>query len=573
MRVKRFIKQVLTIAIGFLISLLSLCFIVVFGFLKLTSKHSKQVENNSVVAFNIEGRMVEWVPISLFGSNKGVIDFKVVKKAIHQATKDSRIRAIYLDLSYLDAGLAALEEIREALLTFKKKGKTIVAYGDFYTQKSYYLASAADEIILNPSGFLEFKGFSATVEFYTKLFENIAIKPIIFRIGAYKSSVEPFCLTKMSEESKKQIEAYLQSAYEHFLTEIGISRNIEVAALKEHANNLSATLPNDALHANLITRIGYETDAKKLLKEKLELPSFISYRDYRFSESRPSDLVDKIAVLIAEGEIGSGSSRAGYIGAHDFVKTLKAVQEDTSIKALVLRINSPGGGVRASDIIWKAIEELKSVKPVVASMSNVAASGGYYIAAPCHYIFAQPTTITGSIGILGILFDPAELMHKIGIHRDVVKTAPSADFLAPRVNCSELESKLMYRILQGNYNDFLSKVSNGRGLTLTCVEKLAGGRVYTGLVAKNNGLVDELGGLDAAIAKAVSLAKLTQKYGICYLPRPKTKLEQLLNYTTNNVKMELLDALVQEYPIISQYQVLSKPHSVQAMLPYTIHID
>ncbi|CAH2560038.1 signal peptide peptidase SppA [Cardinium endosymbiont of Oedothorax gibbosus] len=572
MSVKRFIKQVLTIAIGFLISLLSLCFIVVFGFLKLTSKDSRQVENNSVVAFNMEGRMVEWVPISLFGSNKGLIDFKVVKKAIHQATKDSRVPAIYLDVSYLDAGWAALEEIREALLAFKKQGKTIIAYGDLYTQKSYYLASVADEIILNPSGFLAFKGFSATVEFYTKLFEHIAIKPIIFRVGDYKSAVEPFCLTKMSEESRQQIKACLQPCYEHFLIKIGASRNIGVTALKGYANNLSAVLPNDALHAHFITRIGYETEAKQLLKEKLKSPSFIGHKEYSASES-PPDSVDKIAVFIAEGEIGNGSSRAGHVGAHGLVKTLKVIQEDSSVKALVLRINSPGGSIVASNIIWKAIAEFRSVKPVVASMSNVATSGGYYIAAPCHYIFAQPTTITGSIGVFGILFDPAELMHKIGIHRDVVKTAPSADFLTPRVNCSELESKLMYKMLQESYDGFLCKVSNGRRLDLACVEKLAGGRVYTGLVAKDNGLVDELGGLDAAIAKAVSLAKLTQKYRICYLPRPKTKFQQLLSYTTNDVKIELLDALVQEYPIMSHYHTLSILHSVQAMLPYKIHID
>ena len=572
MRIKRFVKQVCTIAIGFLISLLFLCFIVVFGFLQLISKDSSQVATNSVIAFNMEGRMVERMSIPLFGSNKGVIDFKVVTQAIDQAAKDSRISGIYLNLSYLYAGWAALGEIREALLVFKKQGKTIIAYGDLYTQKSYYLASVADEIILNPSGLLEFKGLSATVDFYTKLFENVSIKPIIFRIGACKDAVEPFCLTKMSQESRQQTEVYLQSIYDHFLTKIGDSRNIGVTALKEQANHLSAVLPNDALHAGLITKIGYETDAKKLLKEKLKAPSFISHKEYSASEALP-DLDDKIAVLIAEGQITGGSSNGGSIGSDDVVKMLKVIQEDSSVKALVLRINSPGGSVIASDIIWKAIENLKSVKPVVASMSNVAASGGYYIAAPCNYIFAQPTTITGSIGIFGILFDPTELIHKIGIHRDVVKTAPSADFLSPRVSCSEQESKLMYKMLKSNYDDFLRKVSSGRGLSVACVEKLAGGRVYTGSAALSNGLVDELGGLKAAIAKAASLAKLTGKYSICYLPRPKTKLEQLRNYTTHGIKMELMDALVAEYPILNQYKVLSSTHRVQAVLPYTIHID
>lgn len=572
MRLKHFIKQVFTVAVGFLISLLALCGIVVFGLLKLTSKDSSQIENNSVLAFSMHGRMIEWMPISLFGSNGEMIDFKVVKNAIHQATKDSRIAAIYLDLSYLNAGLAPLEEIREALLTFKKQGKTIIAYADSYTQQSYYLASVADEILLNPSGFLAFKGFAATVHFYTRLCAYVSIKPVIFRIGAYKSAVEPYCLTKMSEESRKDTQAYLQPTYDHFLTQIGHSRNISVAMLKEHADHLSAVLPNDALSAGLITKVGYETDAKKLLKEKLQSLSLVNYKAYGALKA-PSDSVDKIAVLMAEGVIVDGSSGAGYIGAHDFVKTLKIIQEDSRIKALVLRINSPGGGVMASDIIWKAIEEVKAVKSVVASMSCVAASGGYSIAAPCNYIFAQPTTITGSIGIFGIFPDSTALMHKIGIDRDVVKTAPSADCFTPRLSFSELESKLMYKMLQSSYDDFLRKVASGRGLSVACVEKLAGGRVYTGSVAQSNGLVDELGGLDAAIAKAASLAKLPEGYGICYFPRSKTKLEHLLNYTTHTIKMEVCDALVAGYPILNHYRILSKSHGVQAIFPYTIDMD
>ena len=572
MRIKSFIKQVFTIAIGCFISLLSLSYIVLFVLERLTATEIREVARNSVLSFNMEGRMVERMPNQLFGSNKGVVNFKVVTKAIHEATKDNRISAIYLDVSYLHAGWATLEEIREALLAFKAQGKTIVAYGDKYTQQSYYLASVADEIILNPSGLLLFKGLSATIDFYTKLFEHISIKPIIFRIGACKDAVEPFCLTKMSEESKNQTKAYLSSTYDHFLTKIGSARNIAVAALKAHANNLSAVLPNDALHANLITKVGYATDAKGLLKEKLKSPAFVSYIHYTSSESS-SNSDYQVAVVMAEGEIVNRSNGTGYIGAHDFIKTIKKIQEDNNIKAVVLRIHSPGGSVDASDMMWKAIEELKSVKPVVASMSNVAASGGYYIAAPCYYIFAQPTTITGSIGIFGMLFDPTALMHKIGIYRDVVKTAPSADFLTPRLSCSEQESKLIYKVLQHGYDDFLRKVAKGRGMDIASVEKLAGGRVYTGAMAQSNGLVDGLGGLEAAIAKAAALAQLTDKYGVCYLPRPKTKSEQLLNYTTGNLKMEVFHSLVQEYPILNHYQLLSKPFGIQAILPFTIHID
>ena len=572
MNIKSFVKQVATIAIGFFISLIALCSLVVFGFLTFTANHPKKAGDNSVLTLNMGGQIVEQMPTSsLFGSNKGMIDFKAVQNAIYQATKDSCISAIYLDLSNLTAGWAVLGEIREKLLAFKKEGKTIIAYGDSYTQQSYYLASVADEIILNPSGLLEFKGLAAAVYFYTKLLEHIGVKPIIFRTGPYKDYAESFCLTKMSEESRAQTKTWLNSINEYFLTKISASRSVAVPTLKAHANNLSAVLPNDALHANLITKIGYETDAKKLLKEKLKSSSFISYRHYTIPA--PSSEGDKVAVLIAEGMIIPGPSWAGCIGAHDFVKRVKVIQEDSSIKAVVLRINSPGGDILASDLMWKAIEELKCVKPVVASMSNVAASGGYYIAAPCNYIFAQPTTITGSIGTLGIFPDPSALMDKIGIHYDAVKTAPSADFLSPRVSCSELEAKFIHKKLQSSYDDFLRKVSNGRKMDVASVEKLAGGRVYTGLAALNNGLVDELGGLDAAIAKAASLANLTEKYGVCYFPRPKTRLQQLLNYTTYNMKMEALHSLVQAYPILNYYQILSRSNGVQAILPYTIDIN
>ncbi len=572
MQIKRFIKQVLTIAIGFLVSLLCVCLMVMFVFSQLTSTSSSEIKDNSILELKMKGRVVESIPDALFGLPKGVIDLKVVKQSIYRATKDSRVRAIYLDFSYVDAGLASLEEIREALLAFKQAGKTIIAYGDFYTQMSYYLASVADEIILNPSGYLGFKGFAATIQFYTKLCEHISIKPVIFRIGAYKSAVEPFCLTKMSEEGRKQTEEWLQCTYKQFLTKIGSSRNIAIAALKAHANNLSAVLPNDALHANLITKIGYEADAKKILREKLKLPSFISYSSYNAAQTSV-DCSSKIAVVILDGTIVNGANSAGYIGSYDFIKALKTLQEDSSIKAVVLRINSPGGDALASDIMWQAIESLKAVKPVVASMSNVAASGGYYIAAPCHYIFAQPTTITGSIGIFAMLFDPTELRQKIGIYHDVVKTAPSADFLTPRLSFSEQESQLVYKMLQANYDNFLHKVSSGRGIALASVEKLAGGRVYAGSVAQSNGLVDELGGLKAAIGKAAALAKLNQQHSVSYFPRPKTKLEQLLNYTTHSIKMDIFNALAEEYPILIDYQTLSRSNGIQAMLPYRVHIN
>lgn len=579
MKASHFIKQVFTVAAGFFVSLLFLFLIATWGISQLAFSNSDkhEVRENSILELKMQGRAVELVNESLFSSNKGMIDLNLVKKAIYKAKDDKRIKAIYLELSYFHAGWAALEEIREALLSFKKQGKTIVAYGDSYSQQSYYLASVADEIVLNPSGLLEFRGLSATIDFYTNLLENLSIKPIIFRIGAYKSAVEPLCLNKMSEENRKQTGDYLSLLYEHFLKNIGLERNIKISKLKEFAHNLSVVLPTDALQNNMITKIGYEEESKKLLAQQFHQSDakvnkcFTSYKHYTCS-SKQLDVTDNIAVVVAEGEIIDGVSSAGCVGSTDFVRTIERVKKDPNIKAVVLRINSPGGSVLASDIMCQAIEELKEAKPVVASMSNVVASGGYYIAAPCHYIMAQPTTITGSIGIFGILFDTTKLMQKIGIERDVVKTSRSADFLNPRATCSQEESKLIYKILQSHYETFLQKVSKGRGLSIDQVKSLASGKIYAGTVAKQNGLVDELGGMEEAIEKAASLANMTGAYTVGYFPYPKTKIEQLLQYANSNIKMELLSSLAEEHQILNHLQVIRKRQGLQAILPYTIDI-
>ncbi|TDG95497.1 signal peptide peptidase SppA [Cardinium endosymbiont of Culicoides punctatus] len=581
MKTSHFIKQVLAVSVGFFLSLLFLFIVTIWGLAQLVSNKSAkhEVKENSILALNMEGRIAEFTQESLLGSNADKIDLSLVKGAIHKAANDNNIKAIYLKSSYCYAGWAALEEIRDALLSFKKQGKTIIAYGDAYSQKSYYLASVADEIILNPSGGLEFQGLSATISFYTKFFQNIYVNPIIFRIGDYKSAVEPFCLNKMSEESKQQTRDYLTSIYTHFLKNISLERNIKVCELKKFADNLSVVLPTDALGKNMITKIAYETEAKKLLAKQFHKSDnelndryLISYKKY-LRPHKQLDSPNNIAVVVAEGEIVDGVSSSGLVGSSDFVKTIAKVKKDPTIKAVVLRINSPGGSVLASDIIWKSIEELKKVKPVVASMSSVVASGGYYIATPCNYIFAQPTTLTGSIGIFAILFDATKLMEGIGIQRDVVKTAPSADFLNPRTSCSQQEKNLIYKILQSSYDDFLQKVAQGRGLSKEQVTSLASGKIYSGIAAQKNKLVDELGGIEAAIAKAAELANLTGTYGIDYFPYPKTKLEQLLQYANSNVKIDLLSSLYEEYPMVKQMQAIPKRKGIQAILPYTVDIE
>jgi len=544
--------------------------------------------HNSVLELNFSGPILESLPLSFLGSNKNKMGLHVIKSSIQQATFDPHIKAICLNwnVSMVQANWAALEEIRLALLAFKQAGKTIVAYGDAYSQKAYYLASLADEIVLNPSGYLGFQGFSATIQFYLDLFKKVYVKPIIFKIGDYKSAVEPFCRHEMSKESRQQTQAYLDATYTHFLSNVSMSRHIPSVELKKYADNMSAVLPEDALRVTLVTKIGYKEDVKALIKEHLSKAdgtiklTYVDYDRYYDAVHKPStnwttDSLGKIAVVIVEGTIIDGSSSPGYVGDKNFVDMMQSLQKNDAIKAVVLRINSPGGSSLASDNMWHAIESLKKSKPIVASLSGVAASGGYYIAAPCHAIVAQPTTLTGSIGIYGIFFDTDELIKKIGIQSDVVKTAPSADFLNPRVKCTDVESKLVFKMLQGGYDAFLDKVAVGRNIPLEEVKKIASGRIFAGTEALKYGLLDELGSVDTAIQKAASLANLGEKYRVTYI-KDKPKFDQLLDVVISNVKTQLFAMIFSEAWMAEYLQTLhniKKESGLQVKFPYAIDIN
>lgn len=583
MRVFDFFKQVLAVAIGFIFSLLFLSFLAALVVFQITSNKTPYLTKNSVLELNLQ-QVVELSPNSILEYNNTITDLHTIQKTISRAAQDTSIKGIYLNVSNLQAGWAILEEIRNALLEFKQTKKPIIAYGNSYSQKAYYVASIADKIMLHPYGTLELKGLALTVNFFTNLLKNIGIDSTILRIGAYKSALEPFYLNKMSNESRQQTQCYLNTTYNYFLNNIGKTRKITIDKLKGLVENLAATLPTEALQANLITHVGYEQDAKSLFMSKglgTNPPSssqdhcFVDYYRYASIKEKNTNL-SKVAVMLAEGTITHGQSSLGYIGSKDFVNTMQALIKDSSIKAVVLRINSPGGNFFDSDVMWKAIDELKQHKPIVASMSNFAASGGYYIAAPCHYIFAQPTSLTGSIGIFYMLNDATKLMQKIGIEKDVVKTAPSADFLSPRTTCSETELKVLYKYLQQGYDAFLEKVSTGRKLDLNYVKNIASGQVFTGIAAQQNKLVDELGGLQNAIAKAADLANLTGKYAICYVPYPKSKLSILFDHIISNIKMHALFNFADKAILDKKHKIYSKNsfyENMKAIFPYDMDIN
>lgn len=589
---KRFLKQVFITAFGFLISFIFLIGLIL-GIVLLKSKATpSKLQKHAVLHIPLYGKIVEYKRHSLLGAleetgRKEIIELVTLKKAIQSAEKDPHIQGIYLEAGHLVGGWASLEEIRESLQAFKATGKFIIAYGEEYNNKSYYLASLADEIILHPSGNFLFTGLNLTVFFYKQLLDKLAVNPVIFRVGRYKSAVEPFMSYSMSEASKQQSSILLHTIYDHMLHQVALSRGVSVSRLKEIANDLSLLHPQGVYKASLITRIGHLDEVEAIIHSKLGLAAETSIPYIDFNKYPSGGLIGKskrsqIAVLIASGIIEDGEGKNHNIASKGFVKILKKLRKDPQVKAIVLRINSPGGSALASETIWKELMLTKSVKPVVASMGDVAASGGYYIATACSSIFAQTTTITGSIGIYSLYFNVDTLLKdKIGITRDGVKTSPSADLFQVSRPFTMQEKFAFQKHVERGYETFLNRVAAGRQMTSSAVARLAEGRVWPGSLAKEHGLVDELGGLESAIEKAAALAGIPSNYKLSYWPKPKTYLEELamewqdrensklMNFIKAFIGLQRARSLVD----LETLQELRSMQGIQARLPYKLQID
>jgi protease-4 len=515
------------------------------------------------------------------GEQEQVIDLLALKDVIKHAAVDSNIQGIYLEANALKAGWASLEEIRNALLSFQKSGKFIVAYGEHYTQKTYYLASLADDIVLHPEGMFPLRGLSQTVFFYKALLDQLEVAPQVFRVGEYKSAVEPFIRQDMSQASKHQSSELLNAIYDHFLANIAIARGLKKTSIRAMADALLVVMPRDACCAKLVSQVGHFDDAESLIKTKLSLAreasiNYVSFNKYALLKKTLQSSKKQIAVLIAEGNIVDGFGAPGTIGSKDLASSLRTIREDDSIQAVVLRINSPGGSALAADVLWKELILTKARKPVVASMSDVAASGGYYLASACTHILAHPTTITGSIGIFGLFFDiHALLSNKLGITTDAVKTGSSADlFENPGRPLNNHEKTMIQKVVDKGYNTFLERVAAGRQVNKQAVARVAGGRVWTGKMAQEKGLVDELGGLETAIQVAAKLAAIGDEYAVSYWPRPQTLPEQVLSGWKNHVSSEtVLSTLQANFPVFKHMQELIDMTGIQARLPYIIEIE
>jgi len=504
-----------------------------------------------------------------------------VLSALERAKVDPKIKGIYLDASFPIAGYAQLSEIREAIQKFQKSGKFVYAYANSYTEKGYYVSSVADKTYLNPNGLLDFNGISVQYTFYKKALDKLEIEPLVFRVGTYKSAVEPFIREDMSEENKAQTSSFLQSINTYIFDKIARSKNIPVRKLDQIADSLQAFEPSNAEKLGMVKQ-GYWDEFEALLKKasgEMEKVIYVSVNNY-LKAKNPIDEVegkDRIAVLVAEGEISGTRASEGNIGSDDFVKELKRLRESKSVKAIVLRIDSPGGSSLASDIMWREIELTKKVKPIISSMSNYAASGGYYMAMGTDAIVAQPTTITGSIGIFAAWFNVDNfLKNTLGITQDHVNTHANSNFMTSAGALTDFQKSVVQNSVNKGYLSFTTKAAAGRKMTLQRLQSLAGGRVWTGAQAKQIGLVDELGGLDKAIEIAAAKAKLKPgAYKVAVYPKAKSFVDELLSSATSETSMteRFLAKNIPWSTSVLEVNRWKKREGFLAMMPYLMEFE
>ena len=587
---KQFFKFTLASMLGFLLAAFVGIFLLAGAIGALTSgisedQETAQVPENSILNLKINYTIPERadkgsLDLSVFGmpgfgKELGVQDF--IKK-INDAAQDEHIKGIYLELDLNSQSFANIEEIRKALLAFKKQNKFIVAYAEMMDEYGYYLASTANKIYMNPNGTLVLNGLASEVVYLKDALDKIGLEPQLIRHGKFKSAGEPFIANRMSKENRAQIESYLGSLYDHFVEQIALDRKKDKDFVHAVINELKIQQTIQAKELGMIDDVLYDDQVRAELKKLCAVNddkevNLVAVSKYQNPAVKPATSTNKIAVLYCNGEIVSGKSSEGNIGSVSICEELKKIRKDENIKALVLRINSPGGSALASDVMWREIELLKKEKPVVVSMGSVAASGGYYLAAPASWIVAQPNTITGSIGVFGMLLNAQNLLeNKLGIHVETVKFGEYADLGMPNRALNSSERQIVQNGVDLIYNDFIEKVAKGRKLKAEQVDSIAQGRVWSGKDALKIGLVDELGGLDRAIAVAAEKAKITE-YRTIQMPTLKEPIEQLFESLSSEAEAYFLkQKLGPQYEWFKAIEKQCKHQGIQARMDYTISI-
>lgn len=512
------------------------------------------------------------------GGDKGM-GLNAILKNLEKAKSDTAVKGLYLNFNGMLAGKSSAQDIRKGILDFKKSGKFVYAYAENYSQSEYYVASAADKVFLNPQGGMEWKGLNMSLMFYKKTLEKLGVDVQIYRHGKFKSAIEPFMLDKMSEANRLQAETFLNSIWINMVTEIAASRKTSVEVLNKLANELAINFPEDAVSYKLVDELMYEDEVMNLLKkrvglkekDKLNLIAHNTYNKYKPSGQYIGK--DKIAVIYAIGSISSGEGNDDEIGSDRIAKAIKDARLDENIKAIVLRVNSPGGSALASDVIWREVNLAKKAKPFVVSMGDVAASGGYYISCAADRIFAEPNTITGSIGVFGIVPNMKKaLEEKLGITIDTVNTNAHSDVMTTLRAATPTESVYIQKSVEKVYDVFIGRVAEGRKMSKDEVDSIGQGRVWSGTDALRIKLVDELGGLTEAIAYAAKQAKL-KEYKINDLPAQKNPIDELLGKVEADAETRLIKKhLGENYMYLKHVQNVIKAKGVQVRMPYEVII-
>ena len=584
-----FLKTMLASMLGTFIVILVMSFIgfiIAFGIIvTATADQQAKISPSSVLYLDFAQPIPERTPKSPFipiptglGKSAGLND---LLKNIAKAKDDPNIRGIYLNCENIMAGISTTDEIRGALIAFKESGKFVISYGNYYTQPAYYLATAADRVFLNPEGGMLFKGLHAQLLFLKGTLEKLDVQVQVIRHGKFKSAAEPFFLDRMSPENRRQITEVITSVWDRMLSGISVSRGIESAELNRIADGLLIQTAHDALHYKLVDKLLYKDELLADIRNRLDLDSlhkipFVSLDQYM---NVPSGIhaytSGRIAVIYASGDVVDGEGSEESIGGDKISRVIRKVREDKKVKAVVFRINSGGGSALASEVIWREIALTAKEKPVVSSFGDVAASGGYYIACASTKIVANPTTITGSIGVWAAIPNLKGLMNnKLGITFDNAKTHANADFISLVEPLSSYQTEILQKDVDHIYDVFANNVSKGRKMSLETVDNLGQGRIWSGTEALRLGLVDTLGGFDAAVKLAARLAKLTE-YRLSALPAQKDPLQQLLEELSGESSPEvfLKQTLREDYTYYQVLKTIREMKGIQARMPFTLQIQ
>ncbi len=592
---KQFFKFMFASMLGTFITLMlaSILSMVIFfamlgGIIASTSKDSKKVtkvENNSVLHLKLDYPITDRTSDNPFenfnfetfepANNLGLDQ---ILKSIEKAKRDDRIEGIYLDLTSLNTGMATVEEIRNALNDFKKSKKWIISYSEIYTQKTYYLASVADKIYLNPAGIMELRGFANQLMFFKNMLEKLEIEVQIIRHGKFKSAVEPFMLERMSDSNRKQMEKILNTMWGSWLNQVSGSRKIKIDKINQLADKLDIQDAEDAKKHNFVDELMYKDELLAELGNRLKIDEgdeiqYVSLSKYAKAKVKKKKSKNKIAVIYASGDIVSGKSTKENMGSETISQAIREARLDDNVKAIVLRVNSPGGSALASDIMWREMVLAKKTKPVVVSMGDVAASGGYYIACAADKIVASEKTITGSIGVFGVIPNMQGFFNnKMGITFDGVKTNEHGDIMTVFRPLTAEEKDIIQIGVEKIYDDFITKVADGRGMTKEQIDSIGQGRVWAGADALEIGLVDEIGGLNKAIDIAKDLAKI-ENYHIEDYPKREDPFEKFIKELSSDIESRMVkNNLGENYKYYQKMQSITKQTGVMARMAFDMDI-